>query len=82
VAVPTDWPEQKVQLIEEKTSPNVKKPWYRSLGPGAKQMVVDIPQLQSGEKASAIAVFEVARSSLLPPEGTSGLKIPTKSSAT
>ena len=78
VAVPTDWPEQKVELIEEKTSANVKKLHYRTLGPGAKQMVVEIAQLRAGEKASAIVVFEVARSSLLPPEDTSAFKIPTK----
>jgi hypothetical protein len=78
VPVPTDWPEQKVTIVEEKTTPNVKKIQYRSLGPGAKQMVVDIPQLQPGEKASAMTTFEVARSSLLPPDDPSKFKIPTK----
>jgi transglutaminase superfamily protein len=78
VPVPSDWPEQKVRIVEEKTTPNVKKIQYRTLGPGAKQMVVEIPQLRPGEKASATVIFEVERSSLLPPEDTSKLKIPTK----
>ena len=78
VPVPTDWPEQQVRILEEKHTPNVKKVRYHTLGAGAKQMVVEIPHLPSGEKASATVLFEVSRSSLLPPDDTSGFKIPTK----
>lgn len=78
VPVPTEWPEQKVRIVEEKTTPNVKKLRYNSLGPGAKQLVVEIPQLSAGEQATATVIFEVTRSSLLPPEDTSVYQIPTK----
>jgi hypothetical protein len=78
VPVPTDWPEQQVRTLEEKNTPNVKKIRYHSLGPGAKQMVVDIPNLPAGEKASATVLFEITRSSLLPPDDTSGYRVPTK----
>jgi Transglutaminase-like superfamily len=76
--VPTEWPEQKVQIVEEKTTSNVKKVQYRSLATGVEQMIVEIPQLLAGEQASAMVTFEVSRSSLLPPEDTSLFKIPTK----
>ncbi len=76
--VPTDWPEQQVRIVEEKTTPNVRKISYNTLMGGVKQMVVDIPQLKSGEQASAMVTFEVTRSSLLPPEDTSVFKIPEK----
>ena len=76
--VPTTWPEQQVQILDEDTTPNVKKLQYRSLGTGVEQMIVEVPQLRAGEKASAIVTFEVSRSSLLPPGDTTVFKIPTK----
>jgi hypothetical protein len=76
--VPTEWPEQQVQILDEDNTANVKKVQYRSLGTGVEQMIVEVPQLRTGEKASAIVTFEISRSSLLPPEDTSVLKIPAK----
>lgn len=76
--VPTEWPEQQVQIVDEDTTANVKKVHYRSLGKGVEQMIVEVPQLRAGETASAMVTFEISRSSLLPPEDTSALKIPAK----
>ena len=39
--VPTDWPEQKVKILEEELSPQVKRVSYRMVGGTVKQMVVD-----------------------------------------
>jgi hypothetical protein len=76
--IPTAWPEQKVRVVDEKTTPNIKRLQYRPLSAGVEQMVVEIPYIRSGEKASAMVIFEVERSSLLPPEETSLFKVPTK----
>jgi hypothetical protein len=76
--IPGEWPEQKVRIGEEKTTPSVRKLQYRKLAMGVEQMIVDIPYLRAGEKASAMVIFEVERSSLLPPENTSIYKIPTR----
>ncbi len=76
--IPTAWPEQKVRIADEKTTPNVKRLSYRSLSAGVEQMVVEVPYLRSGEKASAMVIFEVERSALLPPEDTSVFEIPTR----
>ncbi len=76
--VPTDWPEQRVRILEEKTTPNVRAITYKTLAGGVKQMVVDVPALKSGESASAHVIFEITRSALVAPEQTSELKIPEK----
>lgn len=72
VPVPTEWPEQTVQIVEEDIAGASRNISYRSLGNGgAKQMVVTIPQLSSGEEAHAYITFEVTRHALAPPEDTS-----------
>jgi hypothetical protein len=76
--VPTDWPEQRVRIADEQTTPNVKPIRYRTLDSGVKQMVVDIPQLRSGEQASAFAIFEVTRYSQLPPANPGEFRIPDR----
>src|ERR1700686_2746612 len=41
--VPTEWPEQKVQILREDVSPSVRKVEYRQIGGGtAKQMLVSV----------------------------------------
>lgn len=76
--VPTNWPEQQVEVVEEDVTPNVKKVDYRTIAGGVKQMVVHIPSLAAGEQAKALITFEVKRSSLLPPDDTSIYSIPKK----
>jgi transglutaminase superfamily protein len=76
--VPTAWPEQQVRIVEEKRSPHVTKVEYREVGKGAKQMLVEIARLPDGETASAYTIFEITRSSLMPPEDTNGLIIPKR----
>lgn len=76
--VPTEWPEQQVKLVDEKQTAGVSKITYRNLGAGAKQMIITVPNLASGNTASAFATFEVTRHSLLPPTDHSKLHIPKK----
>ncbi len=78
VPVPTEWPEQQVRIVEEKKTANVKRVEYRQIGAGAKQMVVEIAQVPDGGTASAYTIFEITRSSLLPPEDTSELIVPKR----
>lgn len=78
--VPTDWPEQRVRVVAEDVSPAVKNLTYRSIsgGGGLRQMVVEIPQLPSGQEARALITFEVTRSAQAAPADTSIYKIPKK----
>ena len=74
--VPAEWPEQKVRIVSEDVSPEVKSLTYRSLNDGVKQMVVEIPVIPAGRQVQAIVTFELERAAILPPPDTTGLRIP------
>lgn len=76
--VPIEWPEQKVQLVDEDVSPDVRGVEYRTVSGSVKQMVVDIPSLAAGQEARAILTVEISRATLLPPEDPSRFSIPKK----
>jgi hypothetical protein len=74
--VPTEWPEQKVQILREDVTPNVRKVEYRTIAGGtAKQMIVHVPHLNPGEECHALITFEITRRTTLPPEDKSIFKI-------
>jgi hypothetical protein len=77
-AVPTDWPEQSVKIVNEELSSHVGRVTYRMLENGVKQMLVEIPQIPAGETAQALVTFEVTRSAILPPDDPSVFKIPDR----
>lgn len=76
--VPADWPEQKVQVVNEDLSADVRSLRYRMLPGGVKQMIVEIPDLPAGEKAKAVVTFSLERASIIPPASTAVLTIPKK----
>lgn len=76
--VPNDWPEQKVRIVSEETSPHVKSLRYRVLPGEIKQMIVEIPSLPAGQQAKAVVTFELERSAILAPIDTAGLEAPSK----
>jgi hypothetical protein len=78
VPVPLVWPEQDVQVIEEDTSPEVKRIRYRSIDGAVRQMLVDIPRLPAGSEAHALVTFEIHRRAILAPAETSDLRIPKR----
>ncbi|MEM8679392.1 MAG: transglutaminase-like domain-containing protein [Planctomycetota bacterium] len=67
--VPTDWPGQVVRVVDEDISGQVDRIKYRVLDNGVKQLLISIPQLESGTKAHAYVTFEVERQQLAPPAG-------------
>jgi hypothetical protein len=74
-AVPIDWPEQTVRIVAEDISP-MAKVGYKIIDGTAKQMIVRIPNLPSGEEAKAVVTFEVTRREILPPKETDGYVLP------
>lgn len=78
IAVPTDWPEQQVRIVNEDITPNVKHVRYRVLEQGVKQMLIDIPSLEANETAKATVAFEVVRHSLKAPPDTSIFVMPER----
>lgn len=75
MAVPTNWPEQEVRIVEEDVSPSAKVS-YRMIDGMAKAMVIRIPFIRTGDEAKAIVTFEVRRRSVLPPDDTGVYVLP------
>ncbi len=76
--VPSDWPEQKVRVVEEEVSESVRRVRFRNVGEGARQMVVEIPRLAAGETARAVLTFEIEKREIEEPEQTSLLLQPAR----
>ncbi len=78
--VPTDWPEQTAQIVEELSdvSPQVTKVQFRVLGGGVKQVLVTIPILRSGEEAHVYMTYDVTKRIVVAPEDVTMLKIPQR----
>lgn len=78
IPVPTTWPEQDVELVNEEVSKQVRAITYRILDNGVQQMLVSVPSLPAGDTATALLTFEVHRKPAQPPADTSVLKVPAK----
>lgn len=76
--IPTDWPEQRVEIVEEDLSPEVSDLKFRVLEGGVKQMMVRIPRLTAGKTAHALVTVEVRRKRILSPENGKVLEKPKK----
>lgn len=78
VPIPTDWPEQKVRLIEETFPPDAKT-GYRDLKEGGcRQMLFRMRKLQAGQKVEASVVVEVTRFEQKAPENPNDYSVPKK----
>ena len=78
VAVPYACPEQTVEIVDVDVTSGIEHD-YRTLPQGgARQLLLKIPYLPSGEEAHAIITYEVRTSTIMPPEETEALTIPTK----
>lgn len=69
VALPVDWPEQQVKVVEESFSPAGLHVSYRMID-SVKQMVVVLPRLAKGTQASALLTLDITRRSQVPPTNT------------
>jgi hypothetical protein len=78
VPVPTEWPEQKVKIVDEDISPEVSRVKYRILDNGVKQMLITVPRLAGGKSAQAHVTFEVEREWIDEPADPESLVIPKK----
>lgn len=79
VTVPLPCDLQQSEIVEEDISDQIDKVIYRDLpGGGARQLLIHINRLPSGETAHAIVTFEVRTHSILPPLETELLVIPKR----
>ncbi|GAA5505175.1 transglutaminase domain-containing protein [Novipirellula caenicola] len=78
--VPTEWPEQKVTVVNRVIDPIVRAWEVRDLASGAKQVALQIPQVPAGARVEMTFVFQIERSRILPPTQTDDLVIPQRPS--
>ncbi len=76
--IPTNWPEQKVRVVEQTIDPAVKAWTTRELLGGARQVLVQIPRVLANQTVEITFVLEVERSRIVAPEDTSGFRIPSR----
>ncbi|MBS0209219.1 MAG: transglutaminase domain-containing protein [Planctomycetes bacterium] len=69
--VPIDWPEQEVKEVRREFDATARDVNYKQIGATAKQMAVTMPYIAPGDSCKAIVVYEIKRTSLLPPADTS-----------
>lgn len=77
VPVPVPWPEQKVTLVGQDVSRDVKIR-YKSLDGGVTQMWMTIPRLNGGQTAKALITLEIVKGSIHAPLQTDDLKAPAQ----
>jgi hypothetical protein len=73
--IPTEWPEQEVNVIKEEKDGGAHIS-YDLVDGGAKIMTVRVGHLDSGAEAKAIVTLEIRRSTILPPKKTDIYSIP------
>jgi hypothetical protein len=78
VAVPLEWPEQVVTVLNEEFSSEVAQVDYRVLQGGVRQMMISIPRLPDGATARAVVTWEVMTRTILAPSETDDLVIPKR----
>ena len=76
--VPTDWPEQRVRLVDEDISNDLRRIRFRDLPGAARQLICEIPDLPAGREARAILTYELERAAILAPTETTNLRQPPR----
>lgn len=73
--VPMDWPEQRVRIVQSDLSRGVSVS-YQVVDGAARQMVIQVPLLASGETARAVVTFEIHRLLPVAPQDTGAYQLP------
>jgi hypothetical protein len=76
--VPTAWPEQTVNIVEENFPSLVRDVTYRDLESGVRQMVIKIKTVPPKTIVELDVKFTIEVSEISAPTNTTGLKIPEK----
>jgi len=59
VPIPIEWPEQSIQVVEEKQSDGVTRISYKELGDQSKQMIIKIDRLNAGDVLIGSVVMDI-----------------------
>ncbi len=75
--IPTDWPEQHVNLYQEEVPTEVGRADFR-VSDGVKQMVATIPRIEAGQTVEIHVLMEITVRGISYPERTDHLVIPPR----
>lgn len=78
IPVPTDWPEQTVDLFEENIPAEVRSVEYRELNSGVRQLVASIPRIKANQLIEMTVTFNVTTHQVNPPPHTEVFEIPKR----
>lgn len=78
IPVPTNWPEQHVQLEQENVPPEVRRVKFRELNSHVEQLVIQLPQVNAGQLIEVSMIYRVQTGQILPPENTDEFRIPKR----
>ncbi|HMP80384.1 MAG TPA: transglutaminase domain-containing protein, partial [Pirellulaceae bacterium] len=76
--VPTDWPEQRVELIDQQVSPQFQNFSFRTVVPGATQVVARTPVLTPNQELEIVLTFSVEVTPISVPTDTDALRVPQR----
>ena len=68
--IPEELPEQQVRIVDRNVSPELLKLKFRNLGSGARQMVVNVPRIATGDSVRAVLTFEISKRTIPAPVET------------
>lgn len=78
IPVPTDWPEQRVSIVDENISSVVRNVKYQTLEDGVRRLTATVPRIRANATVKILLKFEVQVEETLAPEKTDHLVIPKK----
>ncbi len=78
IPVPTDWPEQRVVLVEQKVDPQFQKADFRVIDQGVTQFVAVLPTANRNQTYEISLIYEVEVSPMSGPSDESHYKISKK----
>ena len=76
IPVPTDWPEQKVEIISQELPEGSKMTW-EEVG-NVKMLQLELKQFPANQKTTGQMTFQVSTKQIIAPKDTSSLHIPEK----
>lgn len=78
VPVPTNWPDQSVELIEQAKTPNVTLARLQKVGKDGQQLFIKINSLNPNQTAEATVTLKIVKHDSVAPRQTDSLEIPRK----
>lgn len=76
--IPTEWPEQQVEIVDTQKSNEVRRVHFRTLAGGVRQMVVDVPLLSEGQIASSFIMVDITKRILAAPQNHRQFIVPRR----